>query len=223
MTRAKALDKIKKLLRMKRGGTADEIDTALRIARELADKHGINLDSVDPTEDEDRRIGDARVKHGARLQRECTYASLIVGQYFSVTTFHLHGYRSNSIVFVGTWDREIAIYVYKFLVGHFRREWKIKRGRCRNRTAFMWGIYLGLSAKLRVAMPPKPQTPGLVITERGLALRNKYITQHFGELTSDNVAPDHDADEAHYRGWLAGQATEIRKGIKTPLRPALPA
>jgi hypothetical protein len=50
-----ALDKIRKLLRMKRGGTAGEVENALRMAQELAAKHGIDLNTVDPDVDERER------------------------------------------------------------------------------------------------------------------------------------------------------------------------
>jgi len=46
------VEKIKSSIRMKRGGTPDEIATALRLAQELAAKHGINIGDVNPDEEE---------------------------------------------------------------------------------------------------------------------------------------------------------------------------
>src|SRR5689334_10423072 len=126
-----ALDKIKKLLRMKRGGTQAEVETALNLARELAEKHGIDLEAVNPEEEEQQRpIGHESTEPSARLQFESIYASLICQKFFNVEVFRQKSvprfglfFRSSYTVrltFIGTdWDRQIAIYVYHFLVRHF--------------------------------------------------------------------------------------------------------
>ena len=212
------LDKIKKLLRMKRGGTPDEVATALRLAQELAEKHGIDLNTVNPDEDpqRERSISHTDAIIGARIQWECKYAALVANCFFNVSAFINHRGGRCGITFVGTeWDTQIAVYVYHFLVGHFRREWKTKRGRCRNRQAFMYGMYIGISAKLRERQPPIVQQPGLVQVDQALQRRQDYIAKHFGEMNSKDCSPDGDAAAARYRGWLAGQQTEIRSGIRT--------
>lgn len=229
------IEKIKKLLRMKRGGTPDEIATALRLAQELAEKHGINLEGINPDDDNtrpDRPISHTDQILGARIQWECKYAALICDVYFHVSALIRwegrrvprkyrqwmaphpgSGYR---ITFVGTaWDTEIALYVYHFLVGHFRREWTTKRGRCRNRRTFIYGMYIGLSSKLRDRQPPQSNQPGLVAVDRQLQRRQDYLAKHFGEITQSDVKPDLDASSALEAGWRAGQATEIRPAVKT--------
>jgi hypothetical protein len=218
--REQALDKIKKLLRMKRGGTQAEIETALNLAREIAAKFGIDLQSVNPEEEEQQRpIGHEDTIHTARLQWECKYAALICKRFFNVSAFtnhKLYGWRwKHFITFVGTdWDRQIATCVWCFLVGHFRREWNTKRGRCRNRQAFMWGMYLGLRSKLEDLEPERvEQQPGIVLVSRALERRKNYIKENFGAMRLDNAKPDGDAGKATTLGWLAGQETEIRKGV----------
>lgn len=216
------LEKIKKLLRMKRGGTPDEVATALRLAQELAEKHGIDLSGVNPDDDNtrpERPISHTDQILGARVQWECRYAALICHNFFNVNTF-VNYFGSNlsshrwGFTFVGTaWDTEIAIYVYQFLTGHFRREWKARGKRLRNRRAFMWGMYIGLAAKLRDRQPKPEQKPGLIATERQLQRRQDYITKHFGDLKKNNAAPDDDADAARYAGIMAGRETEIRSGV----------
>ena len=212
------IDKIKKLLRMKRGGTPDEIATALRLAQELAEKHDIDLNAVNPDEE---TIREKPISHedaicGSRVSWESRYASLVVNQFFKVRVFQSVNDNQTKYVlrFVGEeWDRQIALYVYRFLCGHFRREWKTKRGRCRNRQAFMYGMYLGLCGKLRDRQP-EVQQAGIIRADRALARRNQYIAEHFGELDSESVKPDGDAAQARYRGWLAGRATVINSGVK---------
>lgn len=214
MSKEEALDKIKKLLRMKRGGTKAEVETALAMAQQIAARHGIDLDSVDLDSDEHEPLGHEEIKHGARLQCECEYALLICGRFFGVETFSRAGYRSRSVVFVGTdWDRAIAIYVYRFLAGHLRREWNRRAGRIRNRRSFMYGMYQGLWVKLAEQEAPQVQEPGLVAVDRRLQRRKDYIKENFGGLTSHSVVPGSDASKSRHAGYLAGRATEIRKGV----------
>ena len=59
------LERLKKLLRMKRGGTPDEIATALRLAQQIADEHGINLDSLNPDEEGSSKMG-TNLAHGSQ-------------------------------------------------------------------------------------------------------------------------------------------------------------
>ncbi len=219
------IEKIKKLLRLKRGGTPDEIATALRLAQELAAKHGVNLDQVNPDDDapKSERIGHEDPIASARIQCECKFAGLICQQFFNVEVFTtaVDGHLSQrlrvvfkrALRFVGTeWDRQIAIYVFHFLVRHFRREWNTNSGRLRNREAFMWGMYCGLCAKLEQRQPKPTEAEGLVHTGRKLARRN-YIEANFGELKGKSVAPDTNAVAAQTAGWRAGQATEIRPAV----------
>lgn len=218
MTREEAMEKIRKLLRMKHGGTPDEVATALRLAKELAQKHGIELDKVDPDVENERPIGHQDFVHGARVQWECIYAAQICDKFFNVRAFQAVNEAHTKYVmrFVGTgWDTQIAIYVYTFLCGHFRREWatRKRKRRLRNRQAFMWGMYLGLAAKLRERQPEVVQEPGIVLLNRGLARCNAYIAARW-ELKSENIQPDGKADRSRYAGYIAGQETEIRSGVK---------
>ncbi len=217
MNKDSIIEKIRKLLRMKRGGTPDEVATALRLAQELAAKHGIDLESVNPDAEAERPIHHADAVHGARVQWECTYAGLVCDRFFNVKVFQAvtEDRTKYCMRFVGTdWDTQIAIYVYHFLIGHFRREWKTRRGRCRNRQAFMWGMYLGLCQKLRERQPLPVQEPGLIRVDRQLARRNQYVQERWGELAKESCTPDGDADKALHRGYIAGQETEIRSGVK---------
>ena len=212
------VEKIKKLLRMKHGGTPDEVTTALRLAQELAEKHGIDLTAVNPDEEaiREKPISHEDAVCGARVSWESKYASLVCDRFFKVLVFQtVSGDRTKYVLrFVGEkWDRQIALYVYRFLCGHFRREWKTHRGRCRNRQAFMYGMYIGLCQKLRERQP-EVQEAGIILADRALARRNAYIAANAGELESKSVEPEGDAAKARYRGWLAGRATEINSGVK---------
>lgn len=226
--REKAIDKIKKLLRMERGGTPDEIATAIKLAQELAAKHGIDLDSVNPDEEDAKPINHQDAEQATRIQSECTYSSLICQRFFNVSCFsrviwyrHSEGKRINTwaLTFVGTaWDIEIALYVYHFLVRQFRHAWNHKSGKSRNRTAFMDGFYDGvydvLSRKMPREVTAENHSNAVVAISRALMRRNDYIAEYFGEMETSDMKVDHDADGAHRLGFLAGRETEIRSGVK---------
>lgn len=219
------IDKIKKLLRMKRGGTAAEIETALALAQELAAKHGIDIKSINPDE-ETRRITEHDVFAAARLQWECKYAVLVCEHFFNVSGLIVQsrvpfrwGMRSvMGIRFIGTsWDIQIATYVYHFLVRHFRREWTQRRGRCRNRQAFLYGMYHGLCHKLDARRKASlPSENAIMVLGKALTERKQYLALHYGELKQQSSVPDGDAQLAKYRGFIAGQETEINPGIGAP-------
>lgn len=219
-TMSEITEKIKKLLRMRRGGTAAEVETALRLAQELAAKHGIDLALVDPEEDPARfRITHHETRRSARIQWECKYAGMVADQFFNVTVFTCRSWSGHRLIFVGAEsDIQIALYVYNFLVGHFRREWNTRRGRCRHRQAFMYGMYIGLCSKLFAAMPKSdsPSAPGIIRLEQALVRRKEYIHQQFGSLTQNDVRPDGNAQASEQAGFVAGRQTEIRKGVNRP-------
>lgn len=210
------IEKIRKLLRMKRGGTPDEVATALRLAQELAAKHNIDIGSVNPdVESREVPITHCDEPHGSRVSWESRYAGMIVDQFFKVRAFKSvsEDCRQYVLRFVGEeWDIQIAIYVYRFLCVHFRREWNTRRGRCRNRQAFMWGMYLGVCSKLKERQPAE-QPAGIVLAGRGLIRRDQYIAERW-ELKSCDVEPDGDASAARWAGFVAGKETEIRSGVK---------
>lgn len=220
------LDKIKKLLRMKRGGTPGEIETALALAAELARKHGINLDSVDPDAEPAQPLGHIDAVTAARIQWECKYAGLICHNFFNVTLLLRNkpcvrlrnGWPRRAcdymITFIGLdRDIQIALYVYHFLVRHLRYTWRTGRGRCRNRQAFLYGMYVGLFTKLDEQRKLHANEEGLIFIGRQVALRQEYMRSSFGETKESDAKPDGDAEAAHYVGYLAGRATEIRSGI----------
>jgi hypothetical protein len=228
--RDKILDRIKKLLRMRRGGTAAEVETALALAAELARKHGINLGQIDPDEQPaEQPITHIDAVTSARLQWECKFSALIAHQFFNVnalirflggTTYKglggrygLRGTSQYCITFVGTaWDIQIAVYVYTFLIRAFRDAWRIRRGRARNRHAFMHGMYHGLCSKLDEQRKQQVSGEGLIFVGRALARRENYL-QRFGKLGSQDTTPDADATAASLAGYMAGRDTEIRSGI----------
>jgi len=232
MTRDEVIDKIKKLLRMKRGGTAGEIENALALAAKLAREHGINLDSVDPDESTQsvRHVEDALK---SRLPLAAKYAAAILVNFFNVAVVIRRGQDpcyifsrrpEVTVVFVGTdWDIEIARYVFGFLQEHFSRAWaQRKNRRLQNRKAFLDGMFLGLASKLATERDAnQPSETAVVLVGNALRLREDYIKQHWPKCGAMDLERDKSgASASKYAGIQAGEKTNIRRAVDKPAAPA---
>jgi hypothetical protein len=229
------IEKIKKLLRMKRGGSQGEIENALALAAELARKHGIDLGAVDP-DAEEQRITHVDELLKSRMPAEAKFAAAILVNFFSVQcVIHrgLNPVRSWQYRYVlhliGTaWDCEVAKYVFAFLQGHFRRAWSRRANRrLKNRYAFLNGMFLGLASKLEREQAAQVNESGLILIGKAKLQRAEYVKQHWPNSEDSPLQKDNsDASEAHWAGVVAGQDTNIRKamdGEAAPMRPQLEA
>lgn len=230
------LDKIKKLLRMKRGGTPGEVENALAMAAKLAQQHGIDIAAVDPDEQsESRRITHADQVLGLRMPLEAKFAAAILVNFFSVEVLLREGIcawwvkKPHTLTIIGTaWDIEIARYVFVFLQHHFRLSWRMRSNkRLRNRSAFLHGMYCGLRNKLNEERDASlPSGEGLILIGRALEERKSYL-QRLCPTAKDAPLPDEDSEawRSKMAGYVEGKKTEIRRGLeqsKAPARPALP-
>jgi len=207
------IEKIKKLLRMKKGGTLAEVETALLLAQKIANKHGIDIGSINPDEITREPITQASNKTLSRLQMESRFVAILIDRFFNVKTFVLCN-GSYSVVFVGTQtDIEIAMYIYTFLVRCFRNEWNNNRGRLRNRKAFMQGLFEGLYVKLNSELPLVNDPAAVVFVSHQIALKN-YMDENYPNLTKTKLS-DNKQSTARYKGYMLGKKIQIRKGIKT--------
>lgn len=232
MSKEEVIEKIKKLLRMKRGGTAAEVETALNLARDLAAKHGIDIAGVNPDEQsEERRISHIEEVLNSKLPIEAKYAAAILVNFFNVQIvlrrgFYLRNIFTSlySLVIIGTSvDCEIARYVFVFLQHHFRNAWKGRENkRLKNRAAFLYGMFNGLAAKLEEERDKNlPDEAGLMVIGRALKQREEYLKQHFSNAKDQDLKhDDSDAWRAKLAGIHAGKKTEIRKGLNGDDAPA---
>jgi hypothetical protein len=229
------IEKIKKLLRMKRGGTPGEIENALALAAKLAREHNIDLASVNPDEDDGQRITHVKDIMGLRIPLEARLAANILVNFFDVQVClsspvsRWYAKIKGGFTIVGTaWDIQIARYVFVFLQRHFRYAWNHRANRrLKNRNAFLHGMYLGLASKLREERDKQEKAvvgAGLIRVERALQLRKSYLAKLFPDAKDQDITPDDsEANNSRWAGYLAGQKTEIRCGINgtNPARPAL--
>ena len=206
--------KIKKLLRMKRGGTQSEIDTALKLAKELAQKHGLDLGSINPDDDEKRASDYRQEVIAARLAPESRYASRIIREYFGVEVV-FKSYEGRMAIIGRGWEVEIAVYVFRFCRAAFLRSWDKADGRLRNRAQFIKGMYRGMCHNLDKSH--KQSEPGLVVS------LNAVVSQFYPALVEKPQRDTGKSDASRLAGFMAGLDTHIRSGMQDGLsRPALP-
>jgi hypothetical protein len=221
------IEKIKKLLRMKRGGTPAEVETALALAAELARKHGIDMGAVDPDQEPDQPIGHIDAVTAAKIGWECKYAALVAQNFFNVTALITQQQKNGiwyrrrqsyewKIRLIGTaWDTQIATCVYHFVAAQMRRCWanRSRRIRAGARQQFLWGMYIGICTNLEEQKRQQVSEAGLVLIGRAVARRDDYIKRNWGDYRSNALEPDGDARLAKVAGYAAGRATEIRSGL----------
>lgn len=228
------IEKIKKLLRMKRGGSQGEIENALAMAAELARKHGIDLASIDP-DAETQKITHVSEIMKSKLPSEAKFAAAILVNFFSVKIVigclnnpQRPWERQYVLNIIGTtWDAEVAKYVFAFLQTHFRRAWANRPNRrIKNRYAFLNGMFLGLAAKLEEERRAQVNEAGLILIGKLSIQREEYVKEHWPDSEASPLEKDDsDAYAARLAGVEAGQNTNIRKAVAkapTPTRAALP-
>lgn len=216
-----ALDKIKKLLAMKRGGTQHEAETAEALAAALALKAGIDLDtvSIDDAPPAQAPITHRTFGEWVKAPPEATYSLVICVEFFNVSSMQVSGW-TDALIAIGTErDLDIAGYVFNFLKREFCWQWNHRSGRSRKRTAFIYGCYCGLVRKLRERAP---QGEGLVVHEE--ERRKRYMREKWPNSTSESIEPKKGRDGAARRaGYGAGLDIEIRGGLKpSPEREPAP-
>lgn len=238
MSKDAIIEKIKKLLRMKRGGTPGEIENALAAAAKLAREHCIDLSQVNPDEEASaEKLTHLQDLLKTRLPPEAKLAGGIVTRFFNVSVIvQRYGVLERGrfqkrwlVNLIGTeWDCRIAKYVFAFLQRMFRATWANRENRrLRNREAFLHGVYIGLACRLEAEASKEVTSKyaGLAI-ERNVALREMYIARKFPNLEKQNFKLDNSAKAATWAGAQAGQKIQIRTGLnraEAAARPALPA
>jgi hypothetical protein len=209
------IEKIKKLLRIKRGGTPDEIATALSLAQELARKHNLDIGNINPDEKADSgRITHDEALQSSRIQWEHKYAAAICERFFNVTVVYSNLVpRRKRVTFIGNRaDIEISFYVFNYLAAHFRRRYAGAKN-VRNRQAFLYGMYIGLGAKLETQRQKSEPTAGLILFDAALVKREKYTDEIFGPTRAVSHAPKGNAEVSTRLGAIEGLKTEIRSGL----------
>jgi hypothetical protein len=232
------IEKIKKLLRMKRGGAPGEIENALAMAAKLAREHAIDLASVNPDEESSKeRLTHLHELMNTRLPLEAKLAGGIITKFFNVSVIVsrvgcIEAGRLQKrwkVHLIGTeWDCEIAKYIFAFLQQAFRVVWnKRENRRLRNREAFLNGAYIGLAVRLENERAREVVSDSaLLVIDRQLARREQFVEKLFPKLQSQDLNLDNSATAATYAGVKAGKNINLRPAVNQSTqapRAALPA
>jgi len=238
MNKDAVIEKIKKLLRMKRGGAPGEIENALAMAAKLAREHAIDLASINPDEESSReRLTHLHALMGTRLPLEAKLAGGIITKFFNVSVIvsrvgcveEGRFQKRWKVNLVGTeWDCEIAKYIFAFLQRAFRVVWSRRENRrLRNREAFLNGAYIGLAVRMENERACEVVSDSaLLVIDRQLARREQFVEKMFPKLQNQDLNLDNSATAATYAGVHAGKNINIRPAMNQPAqtpRAALPA
>jgi hypothetical protein len=168
-----AIEKIRKLLRMKHGGTPHEIATAMRLAQKLAAEAGIDLNTVDASLDHGRyNVGHSRAfAERGNVPLEIHAACQLVKQFVHVDFIvkpvldrkRLLSFRPwrYTIVCIGSDSaRDVATYLCTHLSREFGRAWRTRTNRrLRDKRSFLQGMAFAVSSELEKFAPPPPPPP----------------------------------------------------------------
>jgi hypothetical protein len=214
------VEKIKKLLRLAQSSNPHEAELALARAFELAQKHQIDVSTLDMDEESERIIHEW-FHVGARVSYLRQRAIGIV-----MTFFHVDACISRPrVVFVGAaTDVTIANYVYAFIVAqgqrqlrHFERAQKVfgRRMTPKKRLGFVQGFIYGISLQLG-----KRQEANAIEDSRTaivLAEKERQRADYLADLIPGAKAIAHRQQKGNtsalWDGFQAGKATTINKPL----------
>ena len=149
------IDKIKKAIRLANKTTSDgERETALRLARQLAEKNGVAFDDVVDEASEDKAVMDRDAECTTIPGSEFGYACFIVKQHFGVIIMRgmVRGQsaRKSRLSWIGSrLNIDIAKHVYHILMRESGRAFRaVKKTHPVDRPSFMRGFFWALHEKL---------------------------------------------------------------------------
>ena len=225
---ATILDRIKKLLRLAadQRGNPHEAERAASLAFELAEKHHVDIASLDLDEKVERIIGDY-FPGTVRTDRIATGAANI-----AVTFFHVEGCKSGDrVLFVGReTDVAIAGYIFAFLRRACReclsaweageRKARRKLNTCK-RSNYIAGFFYAIAGKLNGsgdAMLLSASTPALVVAEEA---KREAKMEELVPSRAPLKLRDHGRNRAAIiAGLRDGDKTQIKTPLNAPSQPA---
>ena len=217
-------DRVRKLLRLARSANQAEADLALRRAFQIAEKHQIDVDTLDLDSDERRLIARA-IRFGYRLSKTRFLALGIVKKYFNVTPLICHPY----VKFIGTApDVAVAIHVSEFLIAACARDCRRvekaspRRFTPRRRRSYVAGWYYGVASNLHEGLQQFALTNrqvGIVLSsaeDRRAAFLKALCPNQETVTRQDKNTDRRYLSAGHYRG----SQVNIRPAMTAPIPDA---
>ena len=219
MNRDEVIAKIKKLLRLKHGGTPFEIAKGIKLAEQLAEKHGIELASIDASLDsEARTVRHSEVKSYGRVPTEIHIACNVVKKHFDVDfiiTNRVANFRVQYVLTVigNEIDRLLATHLTIYVARQMNRAWRTNRGSCRNRNAFLSGFGRGIADAIALLRPPREKSEALVLSFK------HYLALHWPGSTDGEKIETGKAWAARNAGYRSGKNTAVHRPVTTANNP----
>jgi hypothetical protein len=217
------IEKIKKLLRLGQSSNPYEAALAMQRAFDLAQSHGVDVESLDLDEQMERMVHEYMRCPRERISRLRAGVLGVVMMYFRVNV--VVGC-SKGAAFIGRKsDVEIAGYVYEFLMWagakslrdycavEKRSGRRVTSGKKANFTAgFLYGIHSNLKPR-NEAVTLEDSAQALVASEG--AAREAYIVAELGRTQDRKRLPAPKRNQtALDAGWAEGMATTINQPLK---------
>lgn len=221
------LEKIKKLLRLGQSSNLHEAKLALQRAFDLANKHDVEIESLDLDEETSRLVHEY-IQTGWRVSFLQKLVLNIVVNFFNVEVCLC----APRVLFVGlAHDVVIARYVFDFLVWAIKKEtaaFAIDEKKARRvvngakRHNFIQGFIYGVASKLNEAKTHalEDQKWALVLSERKKA-REDYLGELVPNTRTRQIKGPRENKTALMRGWERGRETNINRPLEGAQRGTL--
>lgn len=216
------LEKIKKLLRLSESSNPHEAALAMKRAMDMADRHNLDLSSLD-LDEEVSHIIHRWFPVGTRISRERQLALGLIRTFFHVEP--CLDYSRGAVVFVGTEsDILVAEYVFAFLCSQCRvclRNWQAQERRERrkitgNKSAnFIAGFFYGISSQLNAGRET------LLMEDQKFAIILRDQQQARAEIMKDIIGECREISPRKARRNRTALESGFRDGKRTSINPAL--
>lgn len=188
-TKAKAREKLDKLMALTSSSFENEALVAMEKARELIKK--ANLEEEESEKEAEEKIYSVILDEKSRIPSYLVYISFIVSDSTGAYTIKNHNYGTTSLTAYGSLEQcESALYLFDYLVSALDEEIKRLRGKGNkiSRDSFMMGAYYALKTKtedapdMAIVKSIKAETEEKAVR---IALKDRIITKKRGRVNVD--------------------------------------
>lgn len=214
----KITERIKKLLALANSDNEHEANSAMAKANKLMLENSISMDEMN----RDAEYCKEQLEVQFRVPPEEEWVRPILSQFFKVdfVTRKTPGKSPNVVFILGSdTNVEIAKYVRDFLMKTYKSlfvSYRKKTGcHVSSKKSFYYGIYTGLTEKLKEAHKQVEKEHGLVLSKKDAGLE-KYIRDAFDNLRSSKRKASGITDaDAVISGESEGRSISINKGMNS--------
>lgn len=214
----KLIEKIQKLLALATSPVEAEAKAAAEKANELLLRHNLSMQEV---ASEEKLYDGPVVVNKNKLGTEDSYIFGILGDHFFIRVIHDYRYRKHGggtrVHFVGEeTNLQVAIYVYGFLSGAYKRLWKAfaeKHGLSRrHKKSYYVGLTDGIKSQLTIKRQSVETETGLIVVPD--ANLDLFVENSLGKTSKIGGGKYFHYPEIEEAGFKDGKNLHIRRGIE---------